>query len=280
MTPMPKQASSRLEALLDCSIEDARGRRWTAADLLGVLEGVGVVAYLAGGAVRDSIRGRPIRDVDFVTNGHIRAVAAHLRNLCGPETVTICNEAVGSLRLGASGQHFDVGMFRDIDSIEGHESLTTVHWELGNLQSDARTTDFTVNALYWRPDTGVVDPTQRGVADCLDSQLELSSDPRKTAMDPRLSLRLALFVARGFEPTPASRRFFETRIDQDVERLGPRLPAFFDELTGSHDSWKQDIIDFAGRNGASDLTVQRLIEAQEAAPSDYHSYWATNANFG
>lgn len=279
MVAMPEQVTSRLKALLDHCILDATGRCWTAAELLRVLEGLEVAAYLTGGAVRDAIRGAPMRDLDIVADGHIAAVATYLRELCGPEAITIYNEAVGSLRLGTSEQHFDIGMFRDIDSIEGHDSLATVRWALGNLQSDARTTDFTVNALYWRPDTGIVDPTQRGVADCLEGRLELSSDPRKTAIDHRLSLRLALFVARGFEPTPASRRFFEARIDRDVERLGPKLAAFLDELTGTHTAWKQAIIGFAKGSRASDLTVRRLTQAAETPLPDYVSYWSSNANF-
>jgi poly(A) polymerase len=279
MPSMPEPITSRLEALLDRSILDARGRSWTASELLQILERVDITAYVTGGAVRDAIRGRPIRDLDFVTDGHIATTASHLRDLCGPETITIYNEAVGSLRLGSSGQHFDIGMFRDIESIEGHRSLTTVCWQLGDVDSDARTTDFTINALYWRPDTGIVDPTKRGVADCIDGRLELSSDPRKTAIDQRLSLRLALFVARGFEPTAASLRFFEERIDRDVERLGPKLPAFLDELTGAESAWKEGVIAFAKRGRASEQTLRRLAQAAATPPESYDSYWSTNANF-
>jgi Poly A polymerase head domain len=280
MPSTPPQISDRLMALMERRIRDSKGREWTAAEIFRLLEGSEITAFVAGGAVRDSIRGQPARDLDIVADAHISAIAQLVGEACGAESISIYNEAIGSLRLGGPQDHFDIGMFRDIESIEGHDSLSTVSWQFGNLQTDARTTDFTVNALYWRTDTGIVDPTGRGFADCRSATLEICTDPRKVAIDQRLSLRLALFAVRGFQPTPLCRRFFQERIDRDVERLGSKLPAFFEELTGGQPSWKQEIIGFARAAGASGMTIRRLEQAAQASLEIHQSFWSSNANFG
>lgn len=281
MKTIDEPTRARLEALLGFSIRDASGRIWTAGELLRLLEAFGIVAYVAGGAVRDAIRAAIPNDLDIVADAHILRVADVVGGACGKAAIQICNEAIGSLRLGADEEsHFDIGMFRDIESVEGHCAIGNVAWGQGDLASDASTTDFTVNALYWRPETGIIDPTGRGISDCRAGLLELSSDPRKTAIDHRLSLRFALFVARGFTPTAASLAFFRSRIDPDVARFGDRLPAYLDELTAGSAALKGKLVAFCESSGAARRTVADLRHAADHPPSAYCTYWSSNANFG
>lgn len=268
---------ARLAATLDRGIEDAGGRWRTGAEILDLLAAAGVTGWIAGGAVRDAVCGERPNDVDIVVSAHISGVRALVAAVCGEASIQLCNEAIGSLRLGMTDAHFDIGMFRDIDSIEGHRSMATVRWGLGDMAADAGTTDFTVNALYWRPEGPVMDPTGRGYSDAVERRLELSSDPRKTAIDHRLSLRLALFAARGYRPTREAAAFFRGRIDRDVDRFGDLLPVFMEELSGGSAALREAIVACCDRLGASPRTVDSLRSAGPAA--EPRSFWGSMDSF-
>ncbi|MGH8159202.1 MAG: hypothetical protein ACREPQ_13860 [Rhodanobacter sp.] len=268
-------ASQRLHAIMATAITDSRGRSWTASDLFKLLEANEIRPFVAGGAIRDAIRGVEPNDLDIVAAGHIAQTAAVLRRELGKDSLLIFNEPLGSLRVGSSHKSYlDIGMFRDIESIGDEKSFIDVHWAYsGDPASDAKTTDFAINAMYWRADDGLVDPSGRGFTDATDGILSVSADPRKLAIDMRLTLRMALFAAKGFQPTDSSRELFRSRIDVDLRTFGDTLPAYLEELTRGSAAAKTGIVGFCIGAGASRESCELLARAAAETVDGYVSYW-------
>lgn len=215
-------------------------------------------------------------DLDIVAAGHISNTAEVLRRELGRDALLICNEPLGSVRVGSSNDaYLDIGMFRDIDSIGSEQSFIDVHWRYsGEPASDAMTTDFTINAMYWRPDCGLVDPTGRGYTDSVEGTLEISASAKKLAIDRRLTLRMALFSSKGFTPTREAKAIFQDRIDDDITTFGDGLAAYLDELTRGSFALKIGIIGFCVGAGASRQTCEALRIAASKEVGEYVSYWA------
>ncbi len=100
-------------------------------------------ARVVGGAVRNSVLGLPIGDIDIATTLTPDRVAA----LAGDAGFRVHETGLahGTLTIVAKGQPFEVTTLREDVSTDGRRATVrfTTDWE-----SDARRRDFTLNALY------------------------------------------------------------------------------------------------------------------------------------
>jgi poly(A) polymerase len=147
-------------------------------------------AWIVGGALRDELLGRPVRDVDVAVAGDpaqmARATAAEVR---GP--VFRLSEAFGAWRVIDRRQN----LIWDFSPLQGE-----------TIEEDLRKRDFTVNAMARAFDGGeLIDPLG-GRAD-LESRTLRVLGPEAYERDPLRPLRLARFAAElGFEPDPETER--------------------------------------------------------------------------
>jgi poly(A) polymerase len=147
-------------------------------------------AWIVGGALRDELLGRPVRDVDVAVAGDpaqmARATAAEVR---GP--VFRLSEAFGAWRVIDRRQD----LIWDFSPLQGE-----------TIEEDLRKRDFTVNAMARAFDGGeLIDPLG-GRAD-LESRTLRVLGPEAYERDPLRPLRLARFAAElGFEPDPETER--------------------------------------------------------------------------
>ena len=110
--------------------------------------------FLVGGAIRNSLRRQPINDFDFIALLSAETIKLKFSGKCRPQgegRKTI-------LVVDYHGYSFDV---LPIENTSYREALLrdTVKTDmvLALLQSDCRQRDFTINALYWNPNMGIVD---------------------------------------------------------------------------------------------------------------------------
>jgi poly(A) polymerase len=130
---------------------------WLAAPatqrVLRLLTDAGHQALPVGGCVRNALLGRPVSDIDIATDAVPEAVIA-LAGAAGLKPV-LTGLAHGTVTVLAGGRPFEVTTFRrDVETF-GRRAVVAYS---SDLRDDAARRDFTMNALYVRPDGTVVDP--------------------------------------------------------------------------------------------------------------------------
>ncbi len=118
----------------------------------------GHVAYIVGGSVRDFLLGRTAKDPDIATD----ALPDQICELF-PNSVTV-GKAFGVLKIPVGeGRCVEVATFRRDLDYKDHRHPSKV--EFGGPEEDAERRDFTVNALFFDPQTSRILDTVGGIED-------------------------------------------------------------------------------------------------------------------
>ncbi|AEI67791.1 CCA tRNA nucleotidyltransferase [Corallococcus macrosporus] len=177
------------------------------------LQEYGHQAFLVGGCVRDLLMGRTPKDFDLVTSASSRQVRALF-----PQSVGFGGQRFLVVQVRTEGgKSLEVASFkvRRSKNVSGPDAqvlpddvLAELPQDVGTLEQDARTRDFTVNALYCNGASGrVLDPLGQGLSDLQANLLRIVGEPEEYLRDdPGGMLRGARFAARmgmAFEPRTA-----------------------------------------------------------------------------
>jgi tRNA nucleotidyltransferase (CCA-adding enzyme) len=202
------------------------------------VRGLGLDAYLVGGAVRDELLGLESKDADFVVpgvdyEGLERALAPHGR----VEELEVAGRRVGvrlhprdkALRaLAPAGIEFAPPRTERSTGPGRHDFEIVADPKL-SIEDDMARRDFTVNAMARRLEDGrLIDPFG-GAAD-LEQRVLRTVRERSFAEDPlRLVRGLRLVSQLGLEPTQETRRQMEEEAESvklvSGERIGGGLGA-------------------------------------------------------
>lgn len=165
--------------------------------ILDELEKFGYEAYIVGGSVRDSILKRKVHDWDITTSAMPEEVMKVFKDKQiiptglkhGTVTVLIDKEPFEITTYRIDGEYTDC---RRPDSV----SFTR------NLIEDLKRRDFTINAMAYNPNVGLIDPFD-GVYDIQHRILRCVGSPEKRFKEDALRiLRLWRFsIQLGFYPT-------------------------------------------------------------------------------
>jgi poly(A) polymerase len=224
-TPAPQHLSAAEHGLVRSHVD---------ANALAVVEQLvdaGFEAYLVGGCVRDLLLGLQPKDFDVATDATPEEVRREFRR---------CRLVGRRFRIAhvRFGRHIiEVSTFRkghpeDEDADERHHAdsgriLRDNVW--GTLEEDAFRRDFTINALYYDPETeGIIDFVG-GLDDLEHRRLRFIGDcDVRLREDPVRVLRAVRFRAKlGFTLDPA----IERAITETAEQLREIPPArLFDEV--------------------------------------------------
>ena len=166
---------------------------WMAApEVRAVLAAIqtGGLPRFVGGCVRDSLLGRPFREVDIATDTHPGTVSSLLERAgITPLPVGIDHGTVGAF---VGGRSFEITTLRvDIEPLGRRARVAfTDDWA-----ADAERRDFTMNALYADPDGTLYDPTG-GRRDLEAGRVRFVGSPgRRIAEDSLRILRFFRFHA-------------------------------------------------------------------------------------
>ncbi|MBQ0750924.1 MAG: CCA tRNA nucleotidyltransferase [Roseovarius sp.] len=113
----------------------------------------GYQAFFVGGCVRNALLGMPVGDVDIATDAR-PDVVMKLATAAGLKPVPTGIEH-GTITVVSSHIGHEVTTFREDVQTFGRHAVVAFGTDIG---TDARRRDFTMNALYARPDGSVVDP--------------------------------------------------------------------------------------------------------------------------
>jgi poly(A) polymerase len=208
---------------IDLTLVDDR-----AVKVVRTLKEAGFEAYIVGGAVRDLLVGRRPKDFDVATNATPEEVKGLFRRafIIG-RRFRLVHVVFGR---GRDHEVIEVSTFRayldasDADTVAGNEKTSKSElagkshvvdasgrvlrdnvW--GPQIEDAARRDFTVNAMYYDPETQTVVDYHGGLRDAKQRVLRMIGDPEtRYREDPVRIVRVVRFAAKlGFEIEPKTR---------------------------------------------------------------------------
>nr|WP_298572678.1 HD domain-containing protein [uncultured Mogibacterium sp.] len=194
-------------------------------------------AYMVGGAVRDEIMKRPIKDVDIEVHG-----------ISGAILETVLKELGKPLRFGSAfgvyslaGHQMDIALPRsERKAGNGHRDFEIEIDPFIGIKEAARRRDFTMNALLKDILSGEIADPYGGTED-IKNRIIRHIDDRKFGEDPLRALRAAQFRSRfGFQVAPSTisicraldlRNLSAERVEMEMKKalLESRRPSEFFE---------------------------------------------------
>jgi len=170
--------------------------------IISALRKQGFPAYTVGGCVRDSLLGAEPHDWDVATGTTPRG----MREVFAGHTLLDTGERFGTLTLLLNGKPFELTAFRKEGRYSDARHPDEVVFHAGLLEDLSRR-DFTMNAMAFAPEEGLIDPfggrddLKKRVIRCVGRPQERFGE------DPLRILRAARFAfALGFEIEPETRK--------------------------------------------------------------------------
>ncbi len=160
------------------------------------LMGGGHEALFVGGCVRNALLDEPVSDIDIATDAPPDRVLA-LAEDAGLKAVPTGIDH-GTVTIIADGKPFEVTTFRRDVETDGRRAVVAFSTD---VTEDARRRDFTMNALYARPDGMVLDPLGSGLEDLHARRLRFIDDPAARIREDYLRI-LRFFRFHAFYGDP------------------------------------------------------------------------------
>jgi poly(A) polymerase len=152
-------------------------------------------ALFVGGCVRNGLLNMPVGDIDIATDATPDRVIA-LAKAAGLKSVPTGIDH-GTVTLVADGKPHEVTTFRRDVATDGRRAVVAFS---DRIEEDAARRDFTMNALYARPDGTLVDPLQ-GLPDLHARHVRFVGDPDSRIREDYLRiLRFFRFTAWYGDP--------------------------------------------------------------------------------
>ena len=161
--------------------------------VLRALEAAGLEAWYVGGWVRDALMGRPSHDVDMCCSGLWQESKAALESA----DIAVVESGIkfGGITAICDGERIEVTTYRlDGFYTDGRHPQSVER--AASLEDDLARRDFTVNAMAWHPDRGLVDRYD-GQGDLERKLIRAVGDPKRRFNEDALRmLRAVRFACR------------------------------------------------------------------------------------
>jgi poly(A) polymerase len=163
-----------------------------ALSAISTLQHHGYQAYLVGGCVRDGLMGVQPKDFDVVTNAQPKEILSIFNR------AFIVGKRFPIVHVNFKHHMIEITTFRRILPAEQSGLLMTTDCAYGHsLEEDALRRDFTCNALYYDPVTGLLYDPFNALNDIQQRHIVTIGDPLlRFQEDPVRVLRLVRFMAK------------------------------------------------------------------------------------
>lgn len=178
----------------------------------------GFELYVVGGAVRDTLLGKPIKDYDLATDAQPDKVEQMLANA---DIRTIgTGAAFGVINAFLGDEEYEIATFRE-DVGKGRRPDSVI---FSDIETDVKRRDLTINALFYDIGTGEIVDLVGGIEDIKNGVVRTVGEPRERFGEDRLRiLRAIRFAARvGSKLDPSIDK--QLRVDNSLEGIsGERI---------------------------------------------------------
>lgn len=121
-------------------------------EVMDRLKDHGFEAWIVGGAIRDSLLGRPVHDVDITTDARPEQIEEAFHDV---RTIDV-GKAFGTIRVLWKDSIFEITTYRSDGKYEDGRHPSQVQFST-DIREDLKRRDFTINAMAWNPDQGLLD---------------------------------------------------------------------------------------------------------------------------
>ncbi len=179
-------------------------------EIFTTLQSHGHNAYLVGGSVRDFLLHKEPKDFDLVTNAKPEEIARYF-----PKTVDV-GRAFGIMVVVMDGMSVELASFRKDGDYEDSRRPETI--EFASPEEDAIRRDFTMNGLFWDPQTRTVIDFVSGMEDIRAHHIRAIGDAGKRFQEDALRMLRALRFYSQLEAFSLDEKIL-TAISANKERL-------------------------------------------------------------
>ena len=159
------------------------------------LIGQGHDCYLVGGCIRDFISKKEPKDFDLVTNARPNRILQVFK-----KKARLVGQRFPIVHVRKGGLIVEIATFRSSNSLDidyGKSGLIIRDESFGVIEEDASRRDFTINALYFDPDTNEILDFVDGIGDLNSRNLKFIGNPEtRVQEDPIRLLRYLRFAAK------------------------------------------------------------------------------------
>lgn len=151
-------------------------------EVLSIINSSGYEAYIVGGSVRDLILNKEPNDYDITTN----ARPEEIKKIFKDYKTVLVGEEFGTVLIVFKGEAIEITTYRIESGYKDKRRPENIEFTL-NLQEDLSRRDFTINALAYHPECGVIDYFG-GLNDLKDKIVKTVGDPYKRFSEDSLRL--------------------------------------------------------------------------------------------
>ncbi|MBE6115067.1 MAG: CCA tRNA nucleotidyltransferase [Erysipelotrichaceae bacterium] len=153
---------------------------------LDALHSHGYEAYLVGGCVRDFVLGRDVNDHDITTS----ATPQQIKDVFKGYSMADVGIEHGSVLVVCEGEPLEITTYRYESEYTDHRHPDQVYFTR-ELKEDLKRRDFTMNALVYAPDTGILDHFD-GLQDIENKTIRAIGEPVERFNEDALRILRAL----------------------------------------------------------------------------------------
>lgn len=164
-----------------------------AKEVLARMQAQGYECYLVGGSLRDLLLNKPVHDFDFTTNAKPEEVKIVFAN----ERVIETGIKHGTVTVLIAGHAYEITTFRKDTTYSDHRHPDGITFAK-TLTEDLARRDFTINALAWSLETGLVD-LYDGLGDLEKHLIRAVNEPEERMQEDALRILRALRFASTLE---------------------------------------------------------------------------------
>lgn len=160
-----------------------------ANEIIHTLQSNGYEAFLCGGAVRDSILGRPIHDYDITTS----ATPDEMMEVFKDKRIIETGLQHGTITIVIDGKGYECTTYRidgDYSDSRRPDKVTFTK----SLEEDLKRRDFTINAMAYNDEVGLVDPFN-GMEDIKYHKIQCVGKPEDRFAEDALRILRAIRFA-------------------------------------------------------------------------------------
>ena len=219
--------------LFDFAIQDSEQSAAALAEALRIcksLRDVGHVAYFAGGCVRDALLHRRPKDFDVATDAtpeRVREVFGRKRTLAFGASFGVIGVLPEQAKKGEGIEPTEVATFRSDGEYSDGRRPDKVHF--GDAENDALRRDFTINGLFYDPNSEQVIDFVGGQKDLVEKRLRTIGRAKDRFEEDKLRMLRAVRFATTLGFSLCEETFDEIKLRSEeivvvsAERVGAEM---------------------------------------------------------